>query len=45
VKELDVRLMTYLKTMNAQLPKVNPNYDPNKPSETKRPGGKRKGKQ
>ena len=42
VKELDARLMTYLKTINAQLPKPNPNYDPNKPSESKRSGGKRK---
>jgi arylsulfatase A-like enzyme len=42
VKELDARLMTYLKSVNAQLPQPNPNYDPNKPSETKRPGGKRK---
>lgn len=42
VKELEACLMTYLKTVNAQLPKPNPNHDPNKPSETKRPGGKRK---
>jgi arylsulfatase A len=41
-KEIDTRLMAYLKTVNAQLPKPNPNYDPTKPAETKRGGGKRK---
>lgn len=41
VKELDTRLMAYLNTMEAQLPKPNPNYDASKPAETKR-GGKRK---
>jgi arylsulfatase A len=41
-KEIDTRLMAYLKTVNAQLPKPNPNYDPTKPAETKRGGGKLK---
>lgn len=41
-KELDARLMAYLKAVNAQLPKPNPNYDPTKPTEAKRGGGKRK---
>jgi len=39
VKELDAQLMAYLKAMNAQLPKPNPNYNPSKPAETKRGGG------
>jgi arylsulfatase A-like enzyme len=39
VKELDARLMTYLQAVNAQLPKPNPDYDPTKPTETKRQGG------
>ncbi len=42
VKELEARLMAYLKAMNAQLPKPNPNYDPTKPTETNRPGGGRR---
>jgi len=41
-KQLDARLMAYLKEINAQLPKPNPSYDPSKPTETKRGGGKRK---
>lgn len=41
-KELDTRLMAYLKAVNAQMPKPNPNYDASKPTETKRGGGKRK---
>jgi arylsulfatase A-like enzyme len=41
-RDLDARLMAYLKAMNADLPKRNPNYDPAKPPETKRPGGMRK---
>ena len=45
VQELDARLMTYLKTVNAQFPKPNPNYDPTKPTETKHGGGKRKAQQ
>jgi len=48
VKELDKRLTDYLSTVNAQLPKANPNYDPTKPStssEQKREGkGKEKKK-
>ncbi len=45
VKELDQRLTEYLTAMNAQMPKPNPNYDPTKPTETKRDGGKRKARQ
>jgi arylsulfatase A-like enzyme len=41
-KELDARLMAYLKSVGAQLPKRNPNYDPNKAAETARQGSKRK---
>ncbi|MCU0784033.1 MAG: sulfatase-like hydrolase/transferase [Verrucomicrobia bacterium] len=41
-KELDARLTAYLTAMNAQLPKPNLNYDPIKPTEVKRGGGKRK---
>lgn len=44
VKELDARLIAYLKTVGAQLPKPNPNYDPTKPAESSRQGGKRKAK-
>ncbi len=40
-KELNQRLTEYLAAMNAQLPKANANYDPAKPAETKRAGGKR----
>ena len=50
-KELNERLSDYLAAVNAQMPIANPNYDPNKPSETilKGPGkgrgqGKGKGK-
>ncbi len=43
-KELDARLTAYLKAVNAQLPKPNLNYDPTKPAELKRQGGKRKAK-
>ncbi|MCX7045024.1 MAG: sulfatase [Candidatus Sumerlaeota bacterium] len=35
-KELNQRLTDYLSAMNAQMPKLNPNYDPAKPTETKR---------
>lgn len=41
-KELDARLLAYLKSVGAQLPKPNPNYDPTKPAETTRQDGKRK---
>lgn len=44
VKELDQRLTDYLATVNAQMPKPNPNYDPNKPPPTERRGGERKPK-
>jgi arylsulfatase A-like enzyme len=45
-KELNQRLTAYLTAMSAQLPKPNPNYDPSKPTETKRfGGGKRKANQ
>jgi hypothetical protein len=41
-KELDAKLMSYLKAVNAQMPQPNPNYDPTKPTEAQRGGGKRK---
>ncbi len=41
VKALNQRLTDYLLAVNAQMPRSNPNYDPNKPTETNR-GGKRK---
>ncbi len=44
-KELDARLLAYLKAVNAQMPKPNPSYDPTKPTEAKRGGGKRKAQQ
>jgi arylsulfatase A-like enzyme len=44
-KELDARLMAYLKSVNAQLPQPNPNYDASNPTETKRSGGNRKAQQ
>ena len=42
-KELNQRLSDYLIAVNAQMPTINPNYDPSKPPETKR-GGKGKGR-
>jgi len=36
------RLDEYLKSVNAQMPAPNPNYDPSKPSETTSREGKRK---
>jgi len=42
--ELNRRLTDYLASINAQMPKPNPDYDPNKPTEVKRGGGKRKEK-
>lgn len=42
VKELDARLTVYRKEMIAQMPKLNPDYDPAKPTETQLGGGKRK---
>lgn len=41
--ELDRRLASYLKAVNAQLPVPNPEYDPSRPSETQ-PRGKRGGR-
>jgi arylsulfatase A len=41
--ELNQQLTQYLLAVNAQMPKVNPGYDPIKPMQTKR-GGKRKAK-
>jgi arylsulfatase A-like enzyme len=43
VKVLDQGLTDYMIAVNAQMPKPNPNYDPAKPTETKR-GGKRTAK-
>lgn len=40
--ELDHRLSGYLKAMNAQMPKPNPNYNATTPTQIKRGGGKRK---
>ncbi|UCE50141.1 MAG: sulfatase [Phycisphaerales bacterium] len=31
VEELDQRMTEYLKEVNAQMPRINPNYDPDKP--------------
>jgi arylsulfatase A-like enzyme len=39
VKELNRRLSDYLVAVNAQMPKPNPNYDPNKPTDTTRGRG------
>ena len=39
VKELNQRLSDYLVALNAQMPKPNPNYDPNKPTDTTRARG------
>jgi arylsulfatase A len=41
--ELDQRLTDYLKAVNAQMPSLNPNYDPTKAADTL-PGEKRGGK-
>lgn len=41
-KELNQRLTAYLTAVNAQMPNPNPHYDPAKPTEMKRGGGKRK---
>jgi len=43
-KELDARLLAYLKTVNAQMPSPNPRYDSSKPTELKRGGGRGKRK-
>ncbi len=44
-RELDERLTAYLTAVNAQLPQPNPNFDPAKPTETKRGAGTRKAAQ
>jgi arylsulfatase A len=45
VKELDKQLTGYLAAVNAQIPGINPNYNPDKPSELQREGkGKEKKK-
>lgn len=43
VAELDQRLTDYLTAMNAQMPTLNPNYDPSKPQTEPKRGGKGKG--
>lgn len=43
VKELDQRLTDYLASVNAQMPAINPNYDPGKPTAEPKRGGKGKG--
>jgi len=44
VAELDHRLSEYLKSVNAQVPSVNPDFDPTQPvPETARRGGRRRG--
>jgi arylsulfatase A-like enzyme len=40
-KDLNGRLTAYLDSIHAQMPVPNPNYDPAKPSEAPRGGGKR----
>ena len=40
-KELDQRLSDYLAAVDAQMPRLNPNYDSTRPTETKR-GGRRR---
>ncbi|MCK5174126.1 MAG: hypothetical protein KAR47_12100 [Planctomycetes bacterium] len=42
VEELDARLTEYLKSVNAQMPKLNPDYDPDKPqtSDDQQRGGR-----
>ena len=42
-KELNERLTSYLESVHAQMPAPNPNYDPSKPADAPRGGGKRKG--
>jgi len=44
VTELNRKLDEYLKSVNAQMPTKNPNYDPNKPTGTQREGKRKKGK-
>ncbi len=41
-KDLDRRLTVYLDSVHAQMPVPNPNYDPTKPADAPRGGGKRK---
>lgn len=40
-KELDRRLTDYLTAVAAQMPRPNPNYDPARPTEIRRGGGRR----
>jgi len=40
-KDLDRRLTAYLESVHAQMPVPNPNYDPAKPADNPRGGGKR----
>jgi arylsulfatase A-like enzyme len=42
VEELDARMTEYLKSVNAQMPKLNPDYDPDKPqiSDDRQRGGR-----
>jgi len=42
VVELNRRLDEYLKSMNAQMPTPNPNYDPSKPTDASREGKRKK---
>lgn len=44
-KDLDARLTAYLDSVDAQMPVPNPNYDPAKPVEARRGGGKRRAQQ
>ncbi|MCP5119695.1 MAG: DUF4976 domain-containing protein, partial [bacterium] len=42
-EELDQRLTAYLKSVNAQMPTVNSNFDPSKPASTAQRGGRQRG--
>ncbi|MCX6873108.1 MAG: sulfatase [Verrucomicrobia bacterium] len=43
-KELNQRLTDYLAAVDAQMPKSNPAYDPSKPTQERRGGGRKGGK-
>jgi len=43
-KELNQRLTEYLTSVDAQMPQPNPSYDPNKPTQERRGGGRKGGR-